>query len=167
MLFFTSSVYLWQDRLILLRICVYRLLLRISRYTMQHRSPFFAQPDGLPMRQYEALRAYLHEGYSIEDAKENLRLKNIFLAKQVSAYGGIPGQQVGRKGVSEGGPGSRKRRPSRSGGSIDGIALAQQKEMGLSISGTLNIPVSGRKMDAQRPRSIPGFLPEDRRISIV
>ncbi len=51
------------------------------------------------------------------------------------------GQQVGRNGVSEGGPGSRKRRPSRSGGSTDGIALAQQKERGLSISGTLNIPL--------------------------
>ncbi len=37
---------------------------------MQRRSPFFAQPDCLPMRQYEALRAYLHEGCSIEDAAE-------------------------------------------------------------------------------------------------
>ncbi len=32
------------------------------------RSDFFAQPDGLPMRRYEAIRAYLHEGCSIDEA---------------------------------------------------------------------------------------------------
>ncbi len=37
---------------------------------MERRSDFFARPDGRPMRQYEALRAYLHEGCSIEDAAE-------------------------------------------------------------------------------------------------
>lgn len=35
---------------------------------MNRRSEFFAQPIGIPMRQYEALRAYLHEGCSIEEA---------------------------------------------------------------------------------------------------
>ena len=35
---------------------------------MPSRSDFFTQPDCLPMRQYEALRAYLHEGCSIEEA---------------------------------------------------------------------------------------------------
>ena len=35
---------------------------------IMHRSDFFAQPDGIPMRRYEALRAYLHEGCSIEEA---------------------------------------------------------------------------------------------------
>ena len=37
---------------------------------MEPRSPFFAQPDFRPMRQYEALRAYLHEGCSVEEAAE-------------------------------------------------------------------------------------------------
>ncbi len=37
---------------------------------MNRRSDFFALPDGLPMRQYEALRAYLHEGCTIEEAAE-------------------------------------------------------------------------------------------------
>ncbi len=37
---------------------------------MIRRSDFFALPDGLPMRQYEALRAYLHEGCTIEEAAE-------------------------------------------------------------------------------------------------
>ena len=37
---------------------------------MSRRSDFFALPDGLPMRQYEALRAYLHEGCTIEEAAE-------------------------------------------------------------------------------------------------
>ena len=37
---------------------------------MIRRSEFFAQPSGIPMRQYEALRAYLHEGCSIEEAAE-------------------------------------------------------------------------------------------------
>ena len=31
-------------------------------------SNFFAQPDGLTMRRYEAIRAYLHEGCSIDEA---------------------------------------------------------------------------------------------------
>ena len=35
---------------------------------MERRSDFFLQTDCLPMRQYEALRAYLHEGCSIEEA---------------------------------------------------------------------------------------------------
>ena len=35
---------------------------------MERRSDFFLQPDCLPMRQYEAIRAYLHEGCSIEEA---------------------------------------------------------------------------------------------------
>ncbi len=35
---------------------------------MEQRSDFFAQPDFLPMRQYEALRAYLHEGCSLNEA---------------------------------------------------------------------------------------------------
>lgn len=35
---------------------------------MQPSSDFFTQPDCLPMRQYEAIRAYLHEGCSIEEA---------------------------------------------------------------------------------------------------
>lgn len=37
---------------------------------MSQRSDFFARPEGLPMRQYEALRAYLHEGCTIEEAAE-------------------------------------------------------------------------------------------------
>ena len=37
---------------------------------MKLRSQFFTQPDYGPMRQYEALRAYLHEGCSIEEAAE-------------------------------------------------------------------------------------------------
>ena len=35
---------------------------------MPSHSDFFLHPDCLPMRQYEALRAYLHEGCSIEEA---------------------------------------------------------------------------------------------------
>ncbi len=37
---------------------------------MSRRSEFFAQPNGVPMRRYEALRAYEHEGVSIEEAAE-------------------------------------------------------------------------------------------------
>ena len=37
---------------------------------MESRSAFFTQPDYRPMRQYEALRAFLHEGCSIEEAAQ-------------------------------------------------------------------------------------------------
>ncbi len=37
---------------------------------MSRRSEFFARPEGVPMRRYEALRAYEHEGASIQEAAE-------------------------------------------------------------------------------------------------
>ena len=37
---------------------------------MSRRSDFFASPAGIPMRRYEALRAYLHEGLSMAEAAQ-------------------------------------------------------------------------------------------------